>query len=71
MPQRPGAAQGGGRDISEDEPPRRPRHCARTTADKAARRAREADALRRNLHKRKQQQRDRRQEPGKGNVKPE
>ncbi len=53
-----------------DEARRRPRHSARTTEDKAARAAREAEALRENLQKRKQQQRDRRERDETGGVKP-
>ena len=43
--------------MSEADPaPRRPKHSARTQAEKAAREARLAAAMRANLRKRKQQQ---------------
>jgi hypothetical protein len=48
------------------EQPAQPKHSARTTADKAARAARVAEEMRKNLLKRKAQQRAKREksEPG-------
>jgi hypothetical protein len=43
------------------DPPRQPRHSAQTRADKAARAARVAEELRKNLLKRKAQQRAKRE----------
>ncbi len=54
-----------------DELPKRPKHSARTTAEKAAREARLALAMRKNLLKRKQQQRGQRQRDPTRPVKPE
>jgi hypothetical protein len=48
----------------------RPRHSASTTAGKAARQVREAQALRENLQKRKAQQRGRQEDADIGGVKP-
>jgi len=71
MPQGPGAMQGHwGQIVSEPDEPKRPRHSARTAAEKAARRAHEAEALRQNLLKRKQQQRGRRERDPSRPVKP-
>ncbi|HEX5796291.1 MAG TPA: hypothetical protein VFY19_10645 [Geminicoccaceae bacterium] len=53
-----------------DEAPKRPRHSARTQADKAAREARLAEAMRENLRKRKRQQQTRREAGKDGSVKP-
>jgi hypothetical protein len=57
--------------VSEADEPKRARHTARTATEKAARRAREAEALRRNLQRRKQQQRGRQARDPSGPVKPE
>jgi hypothetical protein len=43
------------------DPPKQPKHAARTDADKAARAARVAQEMRRNLLKRKAQQRAQRE----------
>jgi hypothetical protein len=51
-----------------DDTPKRPRHSARTADDKAARAAREAEALRQNLLKRKQQQRGRQENATTGGI---
>jgi hypothetical protein len=56
--------------MNEPNEQKRPKHSARTTAEKAAREARLAEAMRQNLRKRKQQQRGRQQGPGAGRVKP-
>ncbi len=56
--------------MSERDEPKRPRHSARTEAGKTAREAREAEALRQNLQKRKQQQRGRQEHVLKRPVKP-
>jgi hypothetical protein len=45
--------------VSDSDKPKQPKHSARTITAKGARRAREAEALRQNLLKRKQQQRGR------------
>jgi hypothetical protein len=46
------------------DPPRQPKHAARTSADKAARAARLAQEMRKNLLKRKAQQRAQREKAG-------
>jgi hypothetical protein len=56
--------------MSEPDGTEQPRHLARTRAGKAARKEREAEALRRNLRRRKEQQRDRHERAGKSDLKP-
>jgi hypothetical protein len=51
-------------------PPKRPALTDKAQAEKAAREAREAAALRANLHKRKQQQRAREEKPEPAPPKP-
>ena len=53
-----------------DRTPRQPRHGARAKADKAAREARLAAAMRDNLRKRKQQQQERQSGDRRDAVKP-
>jgi hypothetical protein len=57
--------------VREPEERKQPKHSARTAAEKAARRAREAEALRQNLVKRKQQQRGRQERDPSRPVKPD
>jgi hypothetical protein len=52
--------------MSEPDRTRHPRHLAGTRAEKSARREREAEALRQNLRKRKEQQRGRHERGEKG-----
>jgi hypothetical protein len=56
--------------MSEPDGTGQPRHLARTRAGKAARKEREAEALRQNLRRRKEQQRDRHERAGKSDLKP-
>ena len=53
-----------------DEAPKRPKHGARTKAEKAAREARLAAAMRENLRKRKRQQQGQREKAKASVVKP-